>query len=162
MTRRSIISFDLNLNNFTLILDTKKIFIKISIYENIIIYSYEAIMKKIIEILNALSNEKRLQLFLVLLEGNFCVCELQEILNMEQSRLSHQLAILRYQGLLESRQEGRWIIYSVPEEIRDNPIVQSIKESIELSPPEREKISRVRAQNVRGTDNEELRKAGNQ
>lgn len=132
------------------------------LYENIIIYSYEAVMKKIIEMLNALSNEKRLQLFLVLLEGNFCVCELQEILNVEQSRLSHQLAILRYKSLVDSKQDGRWIVYSVPEEIRKNPIVQSIKESIELSLPEREKISRVRVQNVRGTRNEKLRKGRNQ
>ncbi len=41
-----------------------------------------------LSILTGLANESRLQLFLVLLDRDFCVCELQEVLNMEQSRLS--------------------------------------------------------------------------
>lgn len=119
-------------------------------------------MKSTLKILNALSNEKRLQLFLVLLEGDFCVCELQEILDMEQSRLSHQLSILRYQGLVETRQDARWIVYSVPEEIKNNEIIQSIKKNVEFTPFEKEKISKVKIQSIRARKGEKLRKEGHQ
>ncbi|MGQ9673461.1 MAG: ArsR family transcriptional regulator, partial [Candidatus Aminicenantales bacterium] len=53
-----------------------------------------------LNILNGLANENRLQMFLVLLDKDFCVCELQEILNLEQSCLSHQLRLLKLYGLV--------------------------------------------------------------
>ncbi len=110
-------------------------------------------MKRMLEILNGLANETRLKIFLILLEEDFCVCELQEILGIEQSRLSHQLRILRYLGLVETRQEGKWAIYFIPEEMRKNRIIQSIKESIELPAEEREKISEVKVSSIRAMKN---------
>lgn len=94
-------------------------------------------MERAIEILNALGNRTRLNNILTLFQEDLCVCELEEKLNMEQSRLSHQLRILRYMGLVESRQEGRRIIYSVPEKVRRNEIVRSIKKSIEYKSAEK-------------------------
>ncbi len=102
-----------------------------------------------INILNGLANENRLQLFLTLLEKDFCVCELQEILNMEQSRLSHQLRILKFYGLLEAKQDGRWIVYSVPDEVRKNPVIEAIKRTAELSPTLKGKIPQVRIRGIR-------------
>jgi DNA-binding transcriptional ArsR family regulator len=68
---------------------------------------------------------------------------------MEQSRLSHQLRILKFYGLVEARQEGRWIVYTVSEEVRKNPVVQSIKDSAELSPSMKRKIPQVRIRGIR-------------
>jgi len=106
-------------------------------------------MIKTVDILSGLANENRLRLFLVLLERDFCVCELQEILNMEQSRLSHQLRILKFYGLVEAKQDGRWIVYSVSEEVRKNPVIQAIKDSTELSPSMKGKIPQVRIRGIR-------------
>jgi len=102
-----------------------------------------------INILSGLANEHRLRLFLVLLERDFCVCELQEILDMEQSRLSHQLRLLKFYGLVEAKQDGRWIVYSVPEEIRKNPVIGGIKRTAELSPTLKRKIPQVRIRGIR-------------
>ena len=102
-----------------------------------------------IKILSGLANENRLCVFLVLLQRDFCVCELQEILNMEQSRLSHQLRILKFYGLVEAKQDSRWVVYSISEEIRKNPVVQSIKDSTELSPSMKGKIPQVRIRGIR-------------
>ena len=115
-------------------------------------------MIKTVDILSGLANENRLRLFLVLLERDFCVCELQEILNMEQSRLSHQLRILKFYGLVEAKQDGRWIVYSVSEEVRKNPVVQSIKDSTELSPSMKEKIPQVRIRGIRQNEKVESRR----
>ncbi|MDH7513928.1 MAG: metalloregulator ArsR/SmtB family transcription factor [Clostridiales bacterium] len=102
-----------------------------------------------INVLNGLANEHRLRLFLVLLERDFCVCELQEILDMEQSRLSHQLRLLKFYGLVEAKQEGRWIVYSVSEEVRKNPVIEAIRSSTELSPSMKGKITQVRIRGIR-------------
>ena len=75
-------------------------------------------MKKTVKILKALSDPTRLRIVMLLMEKKLCVCELQFILDMEQSRISHQLRILRDAELAEDIREGRWIVYTVPKDIR--------------------------------------------
>jgi DNA-binding transcriptional ArsR family regulator len=48
------------------------------------------------------------------MERDLCVCELVFILKMEQSRISHQLRILRDADLVEDIRQGRWMIYRIP------------------------------------------------
>jgi len=50
-------------------------------------------METAIKIFKALSDETRLRIYLLLLQGELCVCELETILNMEQSRISHIVRI---------------------------------------------------------------------
>lgn len=97
-----------------------------------------------LSLLEGLANANRLYAFLVLLKKDFCVCELQEILNLEQSRLSHQLRLLKFYGLVKSRQEGRWVTYYVPDEVKKNPIIQALARNTELPVTLQEKISLVR------------------
>ena len=75
-------------------------------------------MKKAVKILKALSDPTRLRIIILLLEKNLCVCELLFILDMEQSRISHQLRILRDAELVEDIRDGKWIIYRIPREVR--------------------------------------------
>jgi ArsR family transcriptional regulator len=77
-------------------------------------------MKKVARVFKSLSDPTRLRIVLLLLERDLCVCELTAILEMEQSRVSHQLRILRDAGLIEDNREGRWIIYRMPETVREN------------------------------------------
>jgi ArsR family transcriptional regulator len=77
-------------------------------------------MKETIRIFKALSDPTRLRLFFLLMKRDFCVCELTFILDMMQSRVSHQLRILRDVGLVEDRREGRWIIYTIPKAVKKN------------------------------------------
>jgi len=71
-------------------------------------------MKEISRVFKALSDPTRLRAFLLLMERDLCVCELIFVLEMSQSRVSHQLKPLRDADLVETRREGRWIIYSIP------------------------------------------------
>ncbi|OGD20559.1 MAG: hypothetical protein A2W03_07845 [Candidatus Aminicenantes bacterium RBG_16_63_16] len=77
-------------------------------------------MKEIIKALKALSDPTRLRIFLLLLEKDLCVCELTYVLDMSQSRISHQLRLLRDADLVEDKREGRWIIYTIPQRIRED------------------------------------------
>lgn len=71
-------------------------------------------MKNALRIFNALSDPTRLRVVLLLLERDLCVCELEFILRMSQSRISHQLRILRDAGLVEDKRDGQWMIYGIP------------------------------------------------
>jgi ArsR family transcriptional regulator, arsenate/arsenite/antimonite-responsive transcriptional repressor len=75
-------------------------------------------MKEILKVFKALSDATRLRIVLLLAERDLCVCELVYILKMEQSRISHQLRILRDADLVEDVRDGRWMIYRVPENRR--------------------------------------------
>jgi len=75
-------------------------------------------MKDMLKVLKALSDATRLRLVLLLMERDLCVCELGFILKMEQSRISHQLRVLRDADLVEDVREGRWMIYRIPGEAR--------------------------------------------
>ncbi len=75
-------------------------------------------MKEAIKVFKALSDPTRLRILLLLLRRNLCVCELMFILKMEQSRLSHQLRILKDADLVEDLRDSRWIIYRIPAAIK--------------------------------------------
>ena len=73
---------------------------------------------RLIMTFKALADPVRLRIVLLLLRGDLCVCELTGVLGMEQSRISHQLRVLRQAGLVEDVRDGKWIIYRVPGPVR--------------------------------------------
>lgn len=48
--------------------------------------------------------------------GERCVCDLQDLLDAAQSRLSFHLRVLRDCGLVTDRREGRWVYYTLNRE----------------------------------------------
>lgn len=62
---------------------------------------------------HALSEPLRLQILDLLREQELCVCDLCEALGTAQSKLSFHLKALKEADLVRSRQEGRWIYYSL-------------------------------------------------
>ncbi|GKS76302.1 metalloregulator ArsR/SmtB family transcription factor [Acidovorax sp. SUPP950] len=63
--------------------------------------------------LKALANEDRLLLLCQLSQGEQCVSDLQARLGIQQPTLSQQLGVLRTQGVVETRREGKNIHYRV-------------------------------------------------
>lgn len=53
----------------------------------------------------------RIKILYSLFEEELCVCAIAELLNMEQSAISHQLKILKDAKLIASRREGKMRIY---------------------------------------------------
>lgn len=75
-------------------------------------------MKPAIKKLKALADPTRLRIVAVLLQSEVCVCELTAVLEMEQSRISHQLRILRDADIVVDRRDRRWMVYSIPKRSR--------------------------------------------
>jgi ArsR family transcriptional regulator len=77
-------------------------------------------MKDALKIFRALADPTRLRIVSLLLRKELCVCELIFILKMEQSRISHQLRILKDADLIEDQREGRWMTYRISDKARGN------------------------------------------
>jgi DNA-binding transcriptional ArsR family regulator len=69
--------------------------------------------KDITTLLSALADSTRLRLIRLLLQEELCVCELVDALRIPQYKVSRHLAMLRRVGLVQARQNGRWMYYSV-------------------------------------------------
>ncbi|MDU0204691.1 ArsR/SmtB family transcription factor [Paenibacillus sp. MAH-36] len=62
----------------------------------------------------ALADQKRLQIMYELTQkGSVCVCDLVEIVNMPQSKLSYHLKILLDTNLITKETKGTWSYYEL-------------------------------------------------
>jgi DNA-binding transcriptional ArsR family regulator len=67
-------------------------------------------------LLRALAHDDRLLLLCQLSQAELCVGELEALLQIRQPSLSQQLGVLRREGLVETRRDGRNIYYRVADE----------------------------------------------
>lgn len=67
----------------------------------------------------ALSDGKRLRILELLCEGERCVCELADELEVSQPLLSFHLKTLREAELVLDRRDGRWVYYALNAEALD-------------------------------------------
>jgi len=66
------------------------------------------------EFFNVLSDETRLRCLALICEHKeLCVCELENALNLGQSKISRHLSILKLNGLIRKRRCGKWVLYSI-------------------------------------------------
>ena len=69
---------------------------------------------RLIDVYKCLCDETRLRILHLLSHQPLCVCHFQEILRAAQVKISKHLAYLREHGLVETKREGAWMIYSLP------------------------------------------------
>jgi ArsR family transcriptional regulator len=70
-------------------------------------------MRDLVRAAKALSDETRLRILNLLLEGECCVCEVMRVLDISQTRASRNLNILHNAGFLKMRRQGLWAYYSI-------------------------------------------------
>jgi ArsR family transcriptional regulator len=93
-------------------------------------------LEKTARLCHALSDETRLRLLELLMEGEQCVCDLTDTLRTGQSRLSFHLKTLKDAGLLVDRRDGRWVYYAlVPDALDDlDYLVKRLRGTIDRRP----------------------------
>lgn len=64
-------------------------------------------------LLKVLGNPDRLLLLCQLTQAEYCVGELETLLQIQQPTLSQQLGVLRQEGLVSTRREGKQIYYRI-------------------------------------------------
>ncbi len=79
-----------------------------------------------IDRLKVLADTTRLSVLEALLEGPKRVADLMELLNVEQTLLSHHLKVLRDAGLVEATREGKAKLYRLAKNVEGSVSGQSI------------------------------------
>jgi ArsR family transcriptional regulator len=81
---------------------------------------------------HALSDQTRLAIVDRLRNGERCVCDLTDLLDAAQSRLSFHLKVLRESGLVDCRREGKWAYYWLRPEAFD--VIEQATEALRPTP----------------------------
>jgi len=63
-----------------------------------------------------LGNTTRLKILLALAQGELCVCDIAHVLELSMAATSHQLKLLRDQGWLGMRNDGKMVYYRLNSE----------------------------------------------
>ena len=71
----------------------------------------------VVKIGKALSDENRVKILQVLMDGEKCGCKLLEAFEITQPTLSHHMKILCDSGLVDARKDGKWSHYSVNRDV---------------------------------------------
>lgn len=87
-------------------------------------------------VFKALSHPTRLQIVRLLKEKPLCVCEILPQIESEPSNTSQHLAVLKNQGIVDSKKDGMMVIYSIKSpgvyemiDIAENIILRQIDET---------------------------------
>ena len=72
-------------------------------------------MLQAMQMFRALADETRLRILNLLQEHELCVCQIVEVLDLGQSKVSRHLANLRNAGLVNDRRDATWMYYTLAE-----------------------------------------------
>ena len=86
------------------------------------------VIKSVADLFGVLSNPIRLQIIILLSEGERDVKEIHEQLGLSSSNVSQHLAILRTHHLVDLRREGTHVFYK----LHTKKVIDVIRKAIEL------------------------------
>ena len=70
-------------------------------------------MEADLTIFKACSDSTRLRILFLLDARELCVCELVDVLQMPQGKISRHLAVIKIAGLVHDRRDATWVYYSL-------------------------------------------------
>ena len=73
----------------------------------------DIVVKLTADFFKTLSHPVRIKILHSLEQGERCVCELIEEIDIEQSNLSQHLGLMKKQGIIDSRKEGQKVMYHI-------------------------------------------------
>lgn len=76
----------------------------------------EPLLPQLAELYKLLGNTTRLKILLALAQGELCVCDVAHVLELTVAATSHQLKLLRDQGWLRMRNDGKMVYYRLHSE----------------------------------------------
>jgi ArsR family transcriptional regulator len=76
----------------------------------------DASVMALAETFGTLGDPTRIRMIAALTGGELCVCDLAQVLGLTRSAVSHQLRLLRGQGLVRFRKEGKMAFYTLDDD----------------------------------------------
>ncbi len=88
-------------------------------------------MKQSITLFKALSDETRLRILLLLKKDAMCVCELTDMLNLSQPKISKHLTKLKDLGFIDSFRQGRYMVYRLSDDAFFNAVLDQTQRELQ-------------------------------
>ena len=79
-------------------------------------YTQRQTLEQIADLFKGFEDTTRVQILTLLLDGELCVSEITEQVELTQSAVSHQLRILKQMHLIKYRREGKNMLYSLADD----------------------------------------------
>lgn len=88
----------------------------------------EHLLPQLAELYKLLGNTTRLKIILALQQGELCVCDVAHVLELTVAATSHQLKLLRDQGWLTMRNDGKMVYY----QLHNEELLKSLRGDLKL------------------------------
>jgi len=98
--------------------------------------------ERLARLLRGLGDPTRLRILAVLLEREFCTCEVEARLGLSQSAASRHLVALRDLGLARARRDGAWVRYRLAPDAE--PLAAALLQALRPLLPAERAASRAR------------------
>jgi ArsR family transcriptional regulator len=108
-------------------------------------------MERMAGVFRALADESRLRILNLLFRtGELCVCDIESTTGFTQTKVSRHLSYLRNAGLVDCRQQGLWMLYSIarPRNNKHKELLDFLKTVLESNAVAR-RDARELAKNIR-------------
>ena len=79
-------------------------------------YIDEELVYDLADLFKLFSDSTRIRILVALFDGELCVGEIAEKLEMSQTAISHQLRVLKQNHLIKYRRQGKSMIYSLADD----------------------------------------------
>ncbi|MEW6623086.1 MAG: metalloregulator ArsR/SmtB family transcription factor [Bacillota bacterium] len=107
---------------------------------------------ELIQLLKALSDETRLRILNLLTKEELCVCEIEYLLNINQSNASRHLNKLWVSKIITYEKRAQWVYYKLNEKlIKEYPFISELL-SNELNKMEISKLDLDRLNDYKNSD----------
>lgn len=83
-------------------------------------------LRPLVDTLKTLAHPVRLRILALLREGELCVCEVAEVLDMAPSTVSEHLTGLRRTGVVREWKVGRWVHVALADEATVRPVLEAL------------------------------------
>lgn len=92
-------------------------------------------MEKLVQLAKIFSDSNRVKIIaLMSREKELCVCEICDTLQLSQPLVSRHLKKMREADLVQTKQSGKWMIYSIYENKTINCLLDTIQEDKDTLP----------------------------
>lgn len=88
--------------------------------------AYQITLPDNAQMFKALGDETRLRIISLLSQGELCVCDLMEVLNLPQSTTSRHLSYLKNSGWITGTRRGKWMYYRVNAGLPEKSVLNQI------------------------------------
>ena len=85
---------------------------------------------KLLKLFKALANKNRLLILRLIMQGVRCACEIEHLLNLSQSTVSHHINTLVDVGAIEAIKSGKWNLVELDEKEFSKEFFQSLIETV--------------------------------